>query len=216
MTAGSRLRRPSSSRLIALPGLALAGVLMTASQAAAAGCVVPGMAAFAPATTAFVAPRAAAPAVSQGNGNGNASTIVGMWHVIYTATFSTPGPIPVPVIPPGPPDSFTFVESMKTWHADGTEWEEKIQPAPAGYCFGVWKHGDHDTVKLRHFGAITGSDGAVMAIFWIDEVDRVAPAGTTYSGTWDFRLYGPTDVFGTGPLLQEISGTMAATRITVQ
>jgi hypothetical protein len=105
---------------------------------------------------------------------------------------------------------------MKTWHADGTEWEEKIQPAPAGFCFGVWKRAAQDTVKLHHFGAITGADGSVLAIFWIDEIDRVAPDGRTYSGTWDFKLYGPTDVFGTGPVLQEISGTTAATRITVE
>jgi hypothetical protein len=105
---------------------------------------------------------------------------------------------------------------MKTWHADGTEWEEKIQPAPTGYCFGVWTHAAHDTIKLHHFGTITGPDGGTVAIFWQDEINRVAPDGTTYSGTWEFKLYGPTDVYGTGPVLQEIRGVAAARRITVQ
>ena len=91
------------------------------------------------APTAFVSARATVPQIQQGNDNrGNPAIIVGMWHVIYTATYSTAGPIPVPVIPPGPPDSFEFAETMKTWHADGTEWEEKIAPAPVGFCSGVW------------------------------------------------------------------------------
>ena len=214
MIRGNIVRGSWSRRLGALIGLAAIGLLFSASQAIAAGCVVPGKAVSAP--TGFVTARATLPSIQQGDNGGQPATIVGLWHVIYTATYSTAGPIPVPVIPPGPPDSFQFAETMKTWHADGTEWEEKIQPAPTGFCFGVWKHADHDTVKLHHFGAITAPDGSVVAIFYMDEVNRVAPDGTTYSGTWDFKLYAPADVLGTGPVLQEIAGTTAATRITVQ
>ena len=204
-----------SGRLAVLIGLGVAGVLFAASEAKAAGCVVPDKAGFAAAAvTSAHASVATHEAASQNSAS--PATIVGMWHVTYTATSATAGPIPVPVIPPGPPDSFQFAETMKTWHADGTEWEEKIQPAPAGFCFSVWSHAAKDTVKLHHFGAITSSDGSVVAIFWQDEVNRVAPDGTTYSGTWDFRLYAPNDVFGEGPVLQEITGTTAATRITVQ
>ena len=203
-----------SGRLAVLAGLGLIGVLFSAAEARAAGCAVPDKAGFAPAPVANARTAPATQGASQNSGS--PATIVGLWHVNYTATYSTAGPIPVPVIPPGPPDSFQFAETMKTWHADGTEWEEKIQPAPAGFCFGVWSRATNDTVKLHHFGAVTGPDGSVVAIFWIDEVNRVAPDGTTYSGTWDFKLYAPTDVFGTGPVLQEIMGTTAATRITVQ
>jgi hypothetical protein len=202
-----------SGRLGLLVGLAAIGLLFNANEASA-GCVVPGKAGSAP--TGFVTAHAAIPPIQQSNDNGGQpATIVGMWHVVYTATYSTAGPIPVPVIPPGPPDSFVFLESMKTWHADGTEWEQKIQPAPTGYCFGVWTHAAQDTNKLHHFGTSNGPDGEAVAIFWMDEIDRVAPDGRTYTGTWDFRLFGPTDVFGTGPVLQEITGTMAATRIIV-
>jgi hypothetical protein len=104
---------------------------------------------------------------------------------------------------------------MKTWHSDGTEWEEKIEPAPAALCFGVWKPTAPDRVKLHHFGAVTAPDGSVVAIFYIDEVNRVGRNGTTYTGSWDMKIYDATDVFGTGPVLQEIRGTAAATRITV-
>lgn len=204
-------------RLAALIGLAAIGSFGSASAAAAAGCASPVNAGSDPAAFLSARATAAVPPIQQGNDNGgNAALIVGMWHVIYTATYSTPGPIPVPVIPPGPPDSFVFAETMKTWHADGTEWEEKIEPAPVGFCFGVWRQTGRDSVKLHHFGAVTSPDGKVVAIFYLDEVNRVAPGGSSYSGTWDFRLYGPTDVLGTGPVLQEIKGTAAATRITVQ
>lgn len=214
MNRGNRRLLSWNARFAALIGLTAMGLLVSAREATA-GCVVPGAAVSPP--KAFLTAHAVLPLNQQGNDNGGqAATIVGLWHVVYTATYSTGGPIPVPVIPPGPPDSFVFLESMKTWHADGTEWEEKIQPAPTGYCFGVWKRAAQDTAKLHHFGTITGPDGGAVAIFWMDEVDRVAPDGRTYTGTWDFKLYGPTDVFGTGPLLQEITGTAAATRITVQ
>jgi hypothetical protein len=213
MTSGNRFQGSWTRRGAVLLGLGVAGLLMTASQAAA-NCVGPGRPGSTP--VAFLSPGLTLAAAPQGNGNGGGpSTIVGMWHVVYTATFATAGPIPVPVIPPGPPNSFQFIESMKTWHADGTEWEQKIQPAPTGFCFGVWRHADRDTIKLHHFGTLTASDGSVTAIFWMDEVNRVAADGRTYSGTWDFKLFGPTDVLGTGTVLQEISGTMGAARISV-
>ena len=217
MRPGNTVRQSWSGRLAVLLGLAAIGLLGSASEATAAGCAVP--AASGSAATAFLPAHATVPPQNQqGNDNsGNSANIVGMWHVVYTATYSTPGPIPVPVIPPGPPDSFLMAETMKVWHADGTEWEEKIEPPPVGFCFGVWTHTAQGSVKLHHFGAISPvPDFIVVAIFYQDEIVRVSPDGNTYTGTWDFKLYGPTDVFGTGPVLQEIKGTSAATRITVQ
>ena len=215
MTSVQTVRLSWSGRLAVLIGLAAIASLGSAGEATAAGCVVPAKTGSVP--TAFLSAQATVPPIQQGNGNsGNPAIIVGMWHVIYTATYSTAGPIPVPVIPPGPPDSFEFAETMKTWHADGTEWEEKIEPAPVGFCFGVWTHTTQGSVKLHHFGAVTAPDGSVVAIFYQDEINRVAPDGSSYTGTWDFRLYGPADVLGTGPVLQEIKGTTAATRITVR
>ncbi len=214
MSRGHIFRRSSSGRFAALLGLAAIGLLGGAGDARAAGCAVP---ATTGAPTALATAHATPlPPIQQQADSGQPATIVGLWHVIYTATESTAGPIPVPVIPPGPPDSFVFAETMKTWHADGTEWEEKIQPAPVGFCYGVWTHTAQGSVKLHHFGAITAPDGSVVAIFYMDEVNRVAPDGSTYSGVFDFKLYGPTDVQGAGPVLQEIRGTTAATRITVQ
>jgi hypothetical protein len=213
MKRGNTLRRLWSARLAALIALTGMGLLAGASEATA-GCYVPGPAGSAP--TAYVTGHAPLLLSQQGNQDNDDATIVGMWHVIYTATYSTAGPIPVPVIPPGPPDSFQFAETMKTWHGDGTEWEEKIEPAPGGFCYGVWKSTNNGSVKLHHFGAVTDPNGTVVAIFYQDEINRVAAGGRTYVGTWDFKIYGPADVLGKGPVLQEISGTAAATRITVK
>lgn len=210
MTRGNTFRLLRRARFFVFVGLAVSGLLLSAS-AANAGCFDGKAAA---GVAAFLTAHAPVPVIQQqgDQDQGNSASIVGMWHVIYTATASTAGPLAAPVVPPG---SFVFAETMKQWHADGTEWEEKFEPAPAGYCFGVWKQTANGGAKLRHFGAVTAPDGSVAFIFYIEETDFVRRDGMSYVGTWDFKLYGAADVFGTGPVIQEFSGTLAATRITV-
>jgi hypothetical protein len=148
--------------------------------------------------------------------NGRAP-IVGLWHVIYTATESTAGPLPVPVIPPGPPSSFQFLESFKTWHSDRTEFENAfLPPAGGNICFGVWKDLGDRNVKLHHIGLMFAPDGSISNIFTVDETDTVASNDKTYKGNFDFKLWPPSfDLVGVGTPVQEIKGTTAATRITV-
>ena len=141
------------------------------------------------------------------------ASIVGLWHVVYTATYATPGPLPVPIVPPG---SFQLVQSYKTWHGDGTEMDNAFLPPSGGnVCFGVWKQLGNGNVKEHHIGLMFALDGSVGNIFTEDEIDRVAHNGKTYKGTFDQKIFDPTDVFGTGTPVQEIKGTTAATRIDV-
>lgn len=70
-------------------------------------------------------------------------------------------------------------------------------------------------VKLHHIGLMFAPDGSVANVFTIDEIDRVSRDGKTYEGTFDMKIFDPTDVLGKGTVLQEIKGTTAATRITV-
>jgi len=122
------------------------------------------------------------------------ATIVGLWHLKYTAA-----------------DGSAFLESFKTWHADGTEFENAFMPPTGGnICYGVWKQVGHLTVKLHHVGLIFGSDGTLSATFTVDELDTLAIDGKTYKGTFNFKVYDPS-----GNLLQEVKGTQAGTRITV-
>ncbi len=117
-----------------------------------------------------------------------------MWQLKYTAA-----------------DGSAFLESFKTWHADGTEFENAFLPPTGGnICYGVWKQVGHLTVKLHHVGLMFGSDGSLSATFTVDELNTVAIDGKTYKGTFDFKVYDPS-----GNLLQEVKGTQAGTRITV-
>ncbi|MGH9574011.1 MAG: hypothetical protein ACRD40_10845 [Candidatus Acidiferrales bacterium] len=138
-------------------------------------------------------------------------SIVGLWHTNYTATFDDN-------FPPGnaAPTPFPFIQSYKTWHADGTEFENAFLPPAAGnICFGVWKQLGHGTVKLHHIGLMFDATGNVSNVFTIDEIDNVAFDGKTYKGSFDFKLFAPDNVFGVGAPISEVKGTIAATRITV-
>jgi hypothetical protein len=198
------LRGGRLSALVALVGL---GLLLTASGAKADGCATLGKLGAAP-SAPFVSPH--------GNNhqededmNGHAS-IVGLWHVNYTAETETGAPI-------FPPVPFAFLESFKTWHGDGTEFEQALKPPTGGnFCYGVWKDLGHGSVKLHHIGVMFDSMGNVSNLFTEDEKNTVAANGKAYTGTFVFKLWpGSFDAIGVGTPIAEVTGTIAATRITV-
>jgi hypothetical protein len=194
-------QRGSCSLFAALVGL---GLLLTAAGARA-GCALPHKAAAAPAV-----PFLSLHADEERN---EKAGIVGLWHVIYTGTSDDN-------FPPGgpyPPIPFQFLESFKTWHADGTEFENAFLPPTGGnICFGVWKEVDDRTVKLHHIGLMFNSDGSISSIFTVDEIDKVASDGKTYKGSFDFKLWPPSyNAVGKGSPISEVKGTTAATRVSV-
>jgi hypothetical protein len=192
------------SALVVLVGL---GLLFTASGIKAGGCAFPNKTGAAP-SIPFVSPHG--DDHQEGDESKGPAAIVGLWHLIYTAESESGAPI-------FPPTPFPFLESFKTWHADGTEFENAfLAPEGGNICFGVWKDLGHGSVKLHHIGLMFGSDGKVSNIFTVDEKDTVASNGKTYSGTFDFKLWPPSfDAVGTGMPIAEVKGTTAATRITV-
>jgi hypothetical protein len=216
MNRNNIFRVPRSARFSAIAALAALVLLFAANGAkAGGGCAVGGFKAGAAApTTPLASPQANEDQEWDGS-HGHA--IVGLWHVIYTATYTTSGPLPVPVIPPGPPSSFQFVETLKTWHADGTEFENAFMPPAGGnICFGVWKDLGDGQAKLHHIGLMFAPDGSLANIFTIDETDTVAPNDKTYKGNFTMQLWPPFyDQVGVGKPVQVIKGTTAATRITV-
>ncbi len=129
-------------------------------------------------------------------------TIVGLWHTMYTITGA-------------PPAQSLFLESLKMWHRDGTEFENAVLPPTGGnVCVGVWKEVGPRTVKLHHTGLMFDttdlSTNALVATFTVDETDTVALDGKTYTGCFTFKQF---DLDGN--LKVTISGTIAATRISV-
>jgi hypothetical protein len=122
------------------------------------------------------------------------NSIVGLWHTIYTS------------------DGSPFAETLKEWHSDGTEFENvNHNPAIGSVCVGVWKQVSVRSVRLHHIGFLFTADGAPDGTFTMDETDTLAVNGMSYTGTFTFRIYDVNGVF-TGV---EVTGTVAATRITV-
>jgi hypothetical protein len=195
-----RLRNWQFSVLAVMLGT---GLLFTAANAKA-GCALPYKAGAAPAIP-LVGPH------TEGESNEHAG-IVGLWHVIYTATYD----VNFPPGGPFPPTPFQFAQSFKTWHADGTEFENALLPPAGGICYGVWKELGDNRVKLHHIGAMFAADGSVSSFFTVDEINTVAANGKTYSGSFEFKLWPPSyEAVGVGVPISEIKGTTAATRITV-
>lgn len=128
---------------------------------------------------------------------GTDDSIVGLWHVVYTAGGST------------------FNETLDQWHSDGTEFENAWLPPDTGnICFGVWKEVGPRTVKLHHIGwqfTPGSTPPTASGTFTLDETNTVSRDGKTYTGTFTFKTFyidgSPTGV--------EVTGTIAATRITV-
>jgi hypothetical protein len=121
-------------------------------------------------------------------------SIVGLWHVVYTAGDSI------------------FGVSLKQWHSDGTEFENIAHsPTVGNICFGVWKPVGYHTVRLHHTGWLFSDQGVLTGTFIIDETDTVEHDCMSYKGNFVFKTYDINGVF-TGT---EVSGTIAATRITV-
>jgi hypothetical protein len=174
------------TRRFALAVAAAVLVLMGAS-AASAGCFDPN------------APHPnkpyGVPGAQDQQGEYGQPTIVGLWHVIYTAS-----------------NGAAFNETMKMWHSDGIEFENAfLPPAGGNICYGVWKETAPRTVKLHHIGLMFNPDGTLKAIFTIDEVNEVSEDNKTYKGTFDFKVWNEDET----AVVQEVKGTEVATRITV-
>jgi hypothetical protein len=213
------LRSGRLSALVALVGLGL----LFAASGANAGC----------APTSYklgAAPSNSAAGPNAGGGQypedlNNGGSIVGLWHLLYTAKTNN-GFAPGGVLIPTP---FLFLESFKTWHADGTEFENAfMQPEGGNICFGVWQDEGHGKVHLHHVGLMFQPGGAppefVTNIFTVDEDNVVAQDGKTYSGSFDFKLWAPSQCANrsngtytcTGTPLAEVTGTTAGTRLTAR
>ena len=118
---------------------------------------------------------------------------MGLWYVNYTSG--------------GEP----LYESFDQWHSDGTELENpNLAPATGPLCVGVWKQVGTRTFRLHHVGWNFDINGNSLGSFTLDETNTVSRNGLTYKGTFDLKFY---DVDGN--LVDEVTGTQTATRITV-
>jgi len=132
-----------------------------------------------------------------GVGHDFGRSIVGLWHVVYTAGGST------------------FNETLDQWHSDGTEFENAWLPPDTGnICFGVWKEVAPGTVRLHHIGWLFtpgSTPPTASGTFTLDETNLVSRDGKAYTGQFTFKTFDSTGA----PTGIEVTGTIAATRITV-
>jgi len=136
-------------------------------------------------------------------------TIVGFWHVTFTAKTMNGDPIPETVID----------NALVVWHSDGTEIMNSGRPAQDGnFCMGVWKQTGPDTYKLNHFalgnqyvpGTPNGVVGDPAGPTRIVESVKVAFDGNHFSGPFSLTA---TDTSGKAPTI--FTGVVTATRITL-
>ncbi|HTT04538.1 MAG TPA: hypothetical protein VMF64_04565 [Steroidobacteraceae bacterium] len=175
-------------RLVSMPGLLVLGGLAAASVLVAA-----------PAKAGCVDPRGAeAPALLHQlpglpglfGSLPEHHTIVGTWHVVYTAG--------------GAPSGEAFMQ----WHSDGTEWENINYPVLDGnICMGSWKQLNANSVARNHYGWLYDA-GLVAGYFNETETDVLSKDGNSYSGNNEIKFYDTS-----GNLTMDIKGTASAQRI---
>jgi len=104
------------------------------------------------------------------------------------------------------------LQTMKSWHSDGTEYDNADLPPTAGnVCQGVWVSTGPRKIHNRHIGWTFDSSSNPSGYFIEVEDDRVARDGNSYKGPFDQKFYD-----NSGNLVNELSGTISATRITAE
>ncbi len=140
-------------------------------------------------------------------------SIVGMWHVTFTAQTQNGESIPVP-------GGVVIDNSVAVWHNDGTEIMNSSRSAQDGnFCLGVWAQTGPRSYTLNHipwqgnvFDPTVPPDtiGAPQAGAQIIEKITLNPDGNSYSGTFTLHAYDTS-----GNVYTWFSGTLSAKRITV-
>ena len=139
----------------------------------------------------------------------NSPSIVGMWHVVFTAHSINGEAIPDP--------GAVVDNAVVVLHVDGTEIMNSSRPAQDGnFCLGVWKQTGKLSYFLNHIpwqgndpsggaGGIGNPAGGAQIL----EKIMLSPDGNRYSGTFTETAYDPA-----GNIEVSFSGTLSATRIT--
>jgi hypothetical protein len=142
--------------------------------------------------------------------NRDRPSIVGMWHVIFTAHTINGTAIP--------PDSYPMIDNaLVVFHSDQTEIMESARPAQDGnFCMGVWEKTGARSYYLNHLPWLgndtanaPGGIGNPTAGAQIIERLTVNEEGNKYSGSFSLVAYNLD-----GSKAITFTGVVVATRIT--
>jgi len=135
-------------------------------------------------------------------------SIVGMWHVIFTAETMN-----------GSPFSGVIDNSMVVWHSDGTEIMNSSRPAQDGnFCLGVWTRTGKLSYDLNHIpwqgndieNAPSGIGNPQGGAQLIEKV-TLSRDGNSYSGHFTLDAYDTT-----GHVTVSFTGVLTAKRVTTR
>lgn len=135
-------------------------------------------------------------------------SIVGMWHVTFTAKTSNGKDIPDTVID----------NALAVWHADKTEIMNSVRPPQDGnFCLGVWEQTGRSKYFLNHFpwfsnqfpNDTNNGIGDPQGPTRITETITLASDCNHFSGTFTLDAYNTT-----GGIAQSFTGVVTATRVT--
>ena len=137
-------------------------------------------------------------------------SIVGMWHVVFTANSINGQSIPAP--------GAVIDNALVVWHRDGTEIMNSSRPAQDGnFCLGIWERTGKLSYSLNHIpwqgndpsnapGGIGNPEGAAQIL----EQITLSPDGSHYSGSFTLTAYDTS-----GNQTVTFSGTLVGTRVTI-
>jgi len=137
-------------------------------------------------------------------------SIIGMWHVTFTAFTQSGVAIPAP--------GAVIDNSLVVWHSDGTEIMNSSRPAQDGnICFGIWERTGRRSYFLNHI-PWQGNDpsnapagiGVPAGGGQLLEKIILSPDGKSYSGTFSLTAYDPS-----GNVTVSFTGNLSATRVTI-
>jgi hypothetical protein len=136
-------------------------------------------------------------------------SIVGMWHVIFTAKTSFGKDIPDTVVD----------NALAVWHSDKTEIMNSVRPPQDGnFCLGVWEKTGRSTYYLNHFPWFSNefpndtNNGIGMPVgpTRITETVTLGPDCNHFSGTFTLDAFDTTGK----TTLASFTGVITATRVT--
>ena len=142
------------------------------------------------------------------DGDEDGPSIVGMWHVLFTAQTMNGSAIPDTVID----------NALSVWHSDHTEIMNSVRPPQDGnFCLGVWKQTGRSSFYLNHFAwfanqfpnATNNGIGDPIGPTRFTEKVTVSPDGKHFTGTFTLTAYDTK-----GNVTTTFTGALTGTRVT--
>ena len=135
-------------------------------------------------------------------------SIVGMWHVVFTAQTAMGAPIPATVID----------NALVVWHGDGTEIMNSVRPPQDGnFCLGVWEQVGKDQYYLNHFAWFgnqfpnntSNGIGDPVGPTHLREWVTLSPDGSHFTGRFQLDAYDTSN-----KIMASFTGALSGTRVT--